>query len=397
MEVVVRSRDGASPGQLPVEVVERKGLGHPDTICDAVAEHVSVSLCRHYLQRFGKILHHNVDKILLCGGSSRPAFGGGEVTQPIEIYLGGRATEDHGGEHIPIHEIAEAACRDWLRAHLRGLDSSRDVRVISKLRPGSSDLIEVFGRSPLSVLANDTSCGAGFSPHTDLERVVLNVENLLNSSDTKAAHPAIGEDIKVMGVRQHQSIRLTIGCALVARHLRDLTDYAQQKEIVRALAVAAARRVTSLEVAACVNAADDLDNGHVFLTVTGTSAEAGDDGQVGRGNRVGGLITPYRPMTLEAAAGKNPVSHVGKLYNLMAYRIAGTLTEALPDVRDATCVLVSAIGHPVSAPQLVDVGLLGAPATPAGVQTRVREIVEAAFADIDTLRDELLRQACPVY
>jgi S-adenosylmethionine synthetase len=50
----------------------------------------------------------------------------------------------------------------------------------------------------------------------------------------------------------------------------------------------------------------------VYLTVTGTSAEAGDDGEVGRGNRVNDLITPYRPISLEAAAGKNPVTHVGQ-------------------------------------------------------------------------------------
>jgi S-adenosylmethionine synthetase len=67
-----------------------------------------------------------------------------------------------------------------------------------------------------------------------------------------------------------------------------------------------------------VNAADDLQAGSVYLTVTGTSAEAGDDGEAGRGNRVNGLITPYRPMTMESAAGKNPVTHVGKISNVCA-------------------------------------------------------------------------------
>jgi S-adenosylmethionine synthetase len=75
-----------------VEVVERKGLGHPDTICDALAEALSLSLCREYQQRFGAILHHNVDKALLCGGSAVPSFGGGTVTRPIDIYLAGRAS-----------------------------------------------------------------------------------------------------------------------------------------------------------------------------------------------------------------------------------------------------------------------------------------------------------------
>jgi S-adenosylmethionine synthetase len=91
MDLICRTHEGPPPGHSPVEIVERKGLGHPDTICDAIAEHVCVRLCRHYLERFGTILHHNVDKLLLAAGAARPAFGGGEVTAPMEIYIGGRA------------------------------------------------------------------------------------------------------------------------------------------------------------------------------------------------------------------------------------------------------------------------------------------------------------------
>ena len=72
--------------------VERKGLGHPDTICDAVSEAASLALSRAYLERCGRVLHHNVDKVLLRGGTARPAFGGGEVLEAIEIYIAGRAT-----------------------------------------------------------------------------------------------------------------------------------------------------------------------------------------------------------------------------------------------------------------------------------------------------------------
>lgn len=76
------------------KIVERKGLGHPDTLCDAIAESVSLRLSRHYLDRFGMILHHNVDTVLLCGGASRVAFGGGELLEPMEIHLAGGATEE---------------------------------------------------------------------------------------------------------------------------------------------------------------------------------------------------------------------------------------------------------------------------------------------------------------
>ena len=88
MSIEISPLDSPSPATLPIEIVERKGVGHPDTICDALAETLSVALSRFYLDRFGAILHHNVDKALLWGGAARPRFGGGEVLQPIELYLG---------------------------------------------------------------------------------------------------------------------------------------------------------------------------------------------------------------------------------------------------------------------------------------------------------------------
>lgn len=355
MELIIHTAGSASPRTLDVEVVERKGLGHPDTICDALAESVSVRLCRYYLERFGTILHHNVDKILLCGGSARAAFGGGEVLEPLELYLAGRATSEYQGERIPVAEIAIDACRTWLQSHLPALDVDRHVKIVSRIRPGSGDLIRIYSknheRTPLS---NDTSCGAGFAPLTPLENVVLTVEHALNSTETKRVHPVIGHDIKVMGVRQGSRISLTIGCAMIGRYLSGIEDYLQAKIAARQVALEAARGQTDLEVDAVVNAADDLGQRDVFLTVTGTSAEAGDDGEVGRGNRTSGLITPYRPMTLEAAAGKNPVSHVGKLYNLAATEIASRAVREVAWVAEASCVLVSRIGRPIDDPQVID-------------------------------------------
>ena len=151
------------------------------------------------------------------------------------------------------------------------------------------------------------------------------MERSLNSSATKSAHPAIGSDVKVMGVRNRDRIKLTVGCAFVGRHLASVDDYVRAKDAVASIAIEAARQTSPLEVEVVVNGADDMAQGDIFLTVTGTSAEAGDDGEVGRGNRANGLVTPYRLMTMEAAAGKNPVSHVGKLYSLLAGRAAEAL------------------------------------------------------------------------
>jgi len=380
--------EAPSPESLPFEIVERKGLGHPDTVCDALTENLSRALSRVYLERFGAILHHNVDKALLCGGAARPAFGGGEVTEPIDIYLAGRATASFDGATIPVEEIAIEESRRWLRENLRHLDPVRHVRIHPRIRPASPDLAELFlrRREAGAPLANDTSLGVGFAPLDRLESAVLAVERKLNAPQAKAAQPEIGEDVKVMGVRNGSNLELTVACALVGRHVADLDDYLRKKARIRDLAAAAAG---GAKVA--LNTADGDTTESVYLTVTGLSAEAGDDGQVGRGNRVNGLITPYRPMSLEAAAGKNPVTHVGKLYNLLANRIARALVAEVSGVREAYCYLVSRIGRPVTEPQLVDLKLrLDEPAALGALRPRAAEVAQREIAGVTTLWRELL-------
>jgi S-adenosylmethionine synthetase len=203
--IVVRS-PASDPAARDIEIVERKGLGHPDTICDALAEEVSLALSRHYFDRFNRVLHHNVDKILLVGGAARPTFGGGEIIEPIEIYLAGRATSVYGDESIPVDDIALDACRRWLRHHLPNLDVDRGVQITSRIKPGSPDLAALFERGTANPLANDTSVGCGFAPFTELERVVLDVERTLNGPAARNSCPAIGQDVKVMGIRHGPEI-----------------------------------------------------------------------------------------------------------------------------------------------------------------------------------------------
>jgi S-adenosylmethionine synthetase len=400
MELIVTDGAGSSPGHGPVEIVERKGIGHPDTICDGIAEHFSACLCRAYLDRFGFILHHNVDKVLLAAGRSRPAFGGGEVVEPIQIILAGRAESEVRGDAVPVAAIAVEAAREWLRANLPALDVDRDVRILPLVRPGSVDLNRLYCRASAggAPLANDTSCGAGFAPLTPLERAVLAAERALNAAETKRAHPAIGADVKVMGLRRGDRVRLTVSCAFVGRHVVDLADYAAQKGDVEVLVVEAVRDAIGAEPAVVVNAADDISQGDVYLTVTGTSAEAGDDGEVGRGNRANGLITPYRPMTLEAAAGKNPVTHVGKLYGLVAAAIASDLALRWGASADVECRMASCIGRAIDDPDVVDVRVHGVTDRPrAELERTATEVARAHLAGLPALRDRLVNEAMVVY
>ena len=357
MQILIEQQRCPWAGAQPVEIVERKGLGHPDTICDMLSERLSVGLSEHYLEQFGLILHHNVDKALLAAGRSEPAFAAGRILEPIEIFLSGRATMTANGRTIPVRAIAEECTTAWLRENLHALAPDTDIRFHCLVQPGSPELVELFmrQRDNGAFLANDTSCGVGYAPLTELERVVLAVERELNSPQFKKDHPETGEDIKVMGLREYDHISLTVSCAFVSRHLNNLGAYVDAKDQLAAIIRKTAASVTSREIEVRLNAADNLTDGSIFLTVTGTSGEAGDDGQTGRGNRANGLITPCRPVTLEALAGKNPVTHVGKLYNVVASRIAEAIHAEVPGIIDAECHLVSQIGAPIDQPRIVDV------------------------------------------
>jgi S-adenosylmethionine synthetase len=383
-----------------VEVVERKGLGHPDTICDALAETLSRNLCREYRRRFGEILHHNVDKALLCGGRAAPRFGGGSVLAPIEIHLGGRATSAVGNDTLPITEILVEGSRTWLRTNLHALDAEDHVRIHNVIQPGSQELRTLFARrsSTEIALANDTSVGVGYAPMSQLERLVLAVEQRINARNRDQVHPAWGEDVKVMGVRNGRSVQLTVACALIGRHIAHLDDYLNETSSIERVARELIGEHGLMTGQISVNSADEPSTGNIYLTVTGTSAEAGDDGQVGRGNRVNGLITPGRPMSLEAAAGKNPVTHVGKIYNVLACQIAETLVAEIPQIAAAHCLMVSQIGAPVTSPALVDVKLATRDGIPvAQLQPRVEEITAANLNRAPKLTDDFVDGAIDIF
>ncbi|MGE0622042.1 MAG: methionine adenosyltransferase [Pseudomonadales bacterium] len=365
-----------------VEVVERKGIGHPDTLCDALADQFERALSRFYRDEFGRILHHNVDKALLIGGAARAAFGGGVVDAPMELVLAGRATTEVGGRRVPVEEIARSSVQAWLRQHMHALDPERHVTLRCAIRGGSAELTGLFARS--RPLANDTSIGVGYWPLSLLEQQVLDIERHVNDPAVKAERPELGEDVKVLGVSVGEVTSFTVGCAMIDRYLSSLDDY-------RDATTRLAQRLSELagDQDVVVNAGDDLARGEIYLTVTGTSAESGDDGEVGRGNRGNGLITPFRPMTLETIAGKNPVTHVGKLYNVVATRMARSLVESLEAVDRAQVCLASRIGSPIEEPPLVWLGI-GSARPVAELETEAAEVAHAILVGLPRIWSELI-------
>jgi S-adenosylmethionine synthetase len=187
--------------------------------------------------------------------------------------------------------------------------------------------------------------------------------------------------VKVMGGRRGDRVGITVAAAMLARRVTSTREYRAAVEAVHDVAATTVAQRFGSTASVVVNHTGARSP---YLTLSGSSAEAGDDGQVGRGNRFGGLITPYRPTSMEACAGQNPVSHVGKTYHCVAHDIARRLlTEA--DAVEATVGLLSRIGDPVTRPALVHVET----ARPTD-QAVVRAIVQECLADWASVRDRLL-------
>jgi S-adenosylmethionine synthetase len=386
--------------EQPTELVERKGVGHPDSICDAVAEAVSVELSRAYRDHFGRVLHHNIDKGLLVAGGATPALGGGVVDEPMRLIFGDRATYEYEGVRIPVGEIAEATAKIWLRGHLRFVDPGEHVVFQNEIKPGSPELTDIFERDVVG--ANDTSAGVGYAPLSETEELVLAVERHLNATAFKAAHPEAGEDIKVMGYRFGRDLTLTVALAFVDRFIPDETTYFRRKgEIHDCLQDFVARQPHTMEqVRIDINTLDEpgRGSGGMYLTVLGTSAEGGDCGQVGRGNRVNGVIAFNRPATTEAAAGKNPVSHVGKIYNLLSHEIAEQIYREVEGLREVRVYLCSQIGHPIDRPLVAAAQvILPDGLALADVKDPVTEVIDRELADIQHFTERLIQGELKVW
>jgi len=386
--------------QERVELVERKGTGHPDSICDAIMEQVSIALCREYLNAFGRILHHNIDKGLLVAGRTEPRLGGGAVLEPMRLVFGDRATAEYKGKRIDVGAIAETSAKDWLRRNLRFIDPDRHVVLQNELKEGSPELTDIFERDVIG--ANDTSAAVGYAPLTETERLVFAAERYLNSNDFKQIFPEAGEDVKVMGYRRDRDLVLTVALAFVDRFVPDARTYFDRKEQIQiALEEYLTREQRTLDrITVAINTLDDPGRGEggMYLTVLGTSAEGGDCGQVGRGNKVNGVIALNRPMSTEAAAGKNPVSHVGKIYSLLTHRIAAEIYASVPGLREVYVWLCSQIGKPINQPLIASAQLITQQGVSlADVEPAVKSVIEHELAMINEFTARLARGELPVW
>lgn len=373
-----------------IEIVERKGLGHPDTICDLLCENISLSLCKEYLKKFGEILHFNIDKALLAAGEAINKFGGGKVISPMKFVFGDRATYEFDDEKIDINKIVIDTSKKWFKENFRFIEDWHvDYQI--EIKRGSMALQDIFKRRKEDFLgANDTSACVGYYPYSTLENTVIKVERFLNSKEFKKRFPESGEDIKIMGIRRNSKIKLIIAHAFVDKFINSEDEYFKRKsEIVEEIK----NFLDNKNIEVVMNALDERNRGEagLYLTVTGTCAESADSGQVGRGNKVNGVFSLQRPISSEAAAGKNPVSHIGKIYNYLSFQLAKEIKENFEEIEEVYIWLVSKIGTTIRNPEIVSIQIL-----PRGnfeidrVKNEIEEIINKRFHNLKSFIKDLI-------
>jgi S-adenosylmethionine synthetase len=304
------------------------------------------------------------------------------------------------GDEIPVEEIAIQTAKDWLKKNLRFVDPNKHVVYQVEIQPGSSALTDIFRKGGKVLEANDTSAAVGWAPLTKTEMAVLKTENYVNSKEFKKRFPESGEDVKVMGLRKDDELELIISMAFVDRFIDDEKQYFRKKnEILESIIQFVKENNSYAKIQVQLNTLDTpgRGTGGIYLTVLGTSADGADSGQVGRGNRVNGLISLNRPQCSEAAAGKNPVSHVGKIYNLLTHRMANKVHQEVPDVKEVYVWLLSKIGQPIDQPAVAAVQLI--PDNRAAfkkIRKEAERVVDYELENIDKFCMDLAMGKMPV-
>jgi S-adenosylmethionine synthetase len=378
------------------EIVERKGIGHPDTICDLVMNQISVDLSKLYLKETGAIQHHNMDKALLVAGQSESNFGGGKIIKPMKMILGDRATFDIGERKLPIGDFAIQTAKKWFEKNLRFVNDEH-VEYQVEIGVTSKELQSIFENTK-SFAANDTSVLVGYAPFTETESIVLNTEQHINSKQFKDNFPESGEDVKVMGFRDSNHVDLTIATAFVDRFISSENQYFQRKEEMLQEINEFLKKNYSMKVTTNMNCLDSKNRGMsgLYLTVLGTSADSADSGQVGRGNMASRVISPSRPAGSEATAGKNPVSHIGKIYNALSFKIANEIHTKVSGLDEVCVWMYNVIGRPVNDPKAVIVQPTITGQLHDAEKNQINEIVENNLQNIHEFCNELISGKYPI-
>lgn len=359
------------------EVVETKGKGHPDNICDTLAEKISANYSNYCLENYGIILRHMIDKLSVLGGGSKVKFNGGEMISLIKILVNGRFTDRHNNQKIDYMKIVNETIKKYFHELFPMIDIEKDLLIIDNTHhnegPGvvynyddttkneRVKFFEVVNDEDLSRhnnhnRCNDTSTTVSYYPMSKLEKTVLNIEQLLNSDNYKKLKPWVGNDIKVMGIRKEKEIEITSCVPLISKYVKDIEDYKEKlSEVKKDIENEIKKQFKNCDIMIYLNTRDDYENNDLYMTLTGSAVESGDEGAVGRGNRSRGVIPFSRNFSMEAACGKNPVYHTGKLFTAIGDIISQKIYEKYKVENTVYCT--SKMGDSISNPWNISVEL----------------------------------------
>jgi S-adenosylmethionine synthetase len=354
------------PADSRFEIVERKGRGHPDTLADRLAETLSRAYSRFTLQEHGTILRHQFDKLSLMGGKCDVHFGGGSFRSPVRLLINGRVTQTFGSTRIFFRDLLISTAEEFLSTELKNFDFYTNCRVMLEVASHSTRgmISEKGGSSPTHFrfrpralsdlpehtrpMANDTAVGCAWAPFSPTEAVVLELERTLTADAARASHPWLGSDVKIMACRVGDTLNITISVPQVSSHVHSAADYFANKDLIFSMVQHVLSERGFRKTNVTLSPGDELTEELIYLRLTGSCIESGDEGQVNRGNRIGGVTSSRRPFSIEGLSGKNPAYHAGKLYSVMAWDIANEIwvEQKLP----CEVYIVSQLDRPLEDP-----------------------------------------------
>ncbi len=321
------------------ELIERKGAGHPDSICDELSSLISQKYSAYTTEHCdGMVLHHQIDKLMMIGGKTEVAFGKGKFVEPIIIVLSGRISRSFLGKKLPVEDLIEDVLRSYFAAKFPMIEFDDTVKIIDLLTSyaGPGTLKESKGSianmfSPVEktsvrgyedVVANDTSFCVAYEPLSPLESTVIKLERHLTSDKKRKENKWLGTDIKVMAYREGINVDITACIPQIAAYVPDYEAYKKNLDMITSeMHVFCENELPDYKVNISTNTKDKYETQNFYLTVSGASL-SGDIGVVGRGNRTNGLITSRKPMSMEGTNGKNPRYYAGFIYAVCTKKIA---------------------------------------------------------------------------
>ena len=372
------------------EIVERKGIGHPDTLADGIAEAVSIEYSRYCLEKFGAVLHHHFDKTVIMGGQAKIDFGIGKMIEPIRVIVNGRVSSVFGNIKINYQEILEKAATSYLKKTLPHLDVNKDLelKILSTsyskspvwYRPRSLDDLPEFKTS----FVNDSSAIMSFWPLSSTERLVLAIEKYFYDKDEKPKFDYIGHDIKILAIRNLRHINLTLCVPFISQNTLSKNFYLEKLKFFQSELKKVAYHIVNnrFKVDILLNAQDfglltkTRARSSYYFSYSGSALDYGEEGVVGRGNRARGVRSCLRPNSTDAIHGKNPSFHVGKVYTYFADQISKAIAEEMNC--ECTVILGTQNKRPVNSPQRIFIYT-----TRKENQKKIAEIIERELSKKD--------------